>query len=129
VHRLNTVITLTFAVTALFLVPVYNGADSIINLVQELNGLLSMPILSAFITGLLFSNVDARAVIISVILGTGLYAMFTFIESFWSPVHYIHLMLVTLVFCVSSALLLNRLMFGRKAVYGARLTPVLDADQ
>ena len=117
VHRLNTLISLSFVVTAIALVPVYNGADSIINLVQQLNGLLSMPILSAFITGLVFRNVDARAVIISVILGTGLYAIFTFA---WTPVHYIHLMFVTLIFCVSSALALNRLLFGRTAGLGRR---------
>lgn len=124
VHKLNTTITLAFAATALLLVPVYNGADSIINLVQELNGLLSMPILSAFITGLLFTNVDARAVIISVILGTGLYAMFTFITSFWSPIHYIHLMLVTLIFCVCSALAMSQFLFGKKPVFGPKLVPM-----
>lgn len=112
VHRLSTVISISFVITAIALVPAYDGADSIMNLVQQLNGLLSMPILSAFITGLLFVNVDARAVIISVVLGTGLYAIFTFA---WTPVHYIHLMLVTLVFCVACALTLNRALFGRSA--------------
>lgn len=126
VHKLNTIITLVFAATALMLVPVYNGAESIINLVQELNGLLSMPILSAFITGLLFTNVDARAVIISVILGTGLYAMFTFVTSFWSPIHYIHLMLVTLIFCVCSALLMSQILFGKKPLFGPKLTPLAE---
>ena len=113
VHRLNTLISLSFVVTAIALVPVYSGAESIINLVQQLNGLLSMPILSAFITGLVFRNVDARAVIVSVILGAGLYAIFTF---WWTPLHYIHLMLITLIFCVVSALAINRLVFGRVAV-------------
>ncbi len=115
VHRLNTVISISFVITAIALVPVYNGADSIINLVQQLNGLLSMPILSAFITGLVFRNVDSRAVIASVILGTGLYALFTF---WWTPLHYIHLMLITLIFCVACALTLNRLMFGKTASLG-----------
>lgn len=115
VHLLNIVISLGFVATAIALVPVYNGADSIINLVQQLNGLLSMPILSAFITGLLFTGVDARAVIISVILGTGLYAVFTFI---WTPLHYIHLMFITLCCCVGAALLLNRLLFGGVARLG-----------
>ena len=115
VHRLNTVISISFVITAIALVPVYDGADSIINLVQQLNGLLSMPILSAFITGLVFRNVDSRAVIVSVILGTGLYALFTFL---WTPLHYIHLMLITLIFCVACALTLNRLMFGKTASLG-----------
>lgn len=115
VHRLNTLISISFVITAIALVPVYDGADSIINLVQQLNGLLSMPILSAFITGLVFRNVDSRAVIVSVILGTGLYALFTF---WWTPLHYIHLMLITLIFCVLCALTLNRLMFGKTASFG-----------
>ena len=59
VARLNTVISLAFMVMSIILVPVYSGADSIINLVQQLNGLLSMPILSAFILGLAFRGVDA----------------------------------------------------------------------
>ncbi len=113
VHFMNTVITIGFVLTAIALVPVYNGADSIINLVQQLNGLLSMPILSAFITGLMFANVDARAVIISVVLGTGLYAFFTFM---WTPFHYIHLMLFTLCFCIAMALILNRVLFGRQVL-------------
>lgn len=115
VHFMNVVITLGFTITAVALVPVYDGAESIINLVQQLYGLLSMPILSAFITGLLFTNVDARAVIVSVILGTGLYAFFTFV---WTPLHYIHLMFITLCFCVGGALLINRVLFGN----GVRLT-------
>ena len=112
VHRLNTLISLSFVFTAIALVPVYSGAESIINLVQQLNGLLSMPILSAFVTGLVFRNVDARAVIVSVVLGTGLYAFFTFM---WTPLHYIHLMLVTLLFCVLTALAINRMVFNRVA--------------
>ncbi len=124
VHRLNTVISITFVLTAIALVPVYNGADSIINLVQQLNGLLSMPILSAFLTGLLFRNVDARAIMISVLLGTGLYAFFTFS---WTPLHYIHLMLITLVFCVVVGLTLNLVVFGKRAELSRGLRPQVDA--
>ena len=54
-----------------------------------------MPILSAFITGLMFRNVDARAVIISVVMGTTLYAIFTFWKG--PPIHYIHQMLIVLI--------------------------------
>ena len=53
-RRLNLVITVSFVLIGLAMVPLYATADSIINLVQELYGLLSMPILSAFIVGLLF---------------------------------------------------------------------------
>lgn len=113
VHKLNTIISVTFAVLAVLLVPVYNGADSIINLVQQLNGLLSMPILSAFIVGLMFRNVDARAVIATVLFGIALYAVFTFV---WTPIHYIHLMAITLFICIALALILNRLLYGKRAV-------------
>ncbi len=112
VHKLNTIISISFVILALLLVPVYDGADSIINLVQQLNGLLSMPILSAFIVGLLFRNVDARAVITTVIFGIALYAMFTFL---WTPIHYIHLMAVTLFICIFLALIINRVLFGKTA--------------
>ncbi len=113
VGRLNTIISLAFMVLSVLLVPVYMGAASIINLVQQLNGLLSMPILSAFIVGLMFRNVDARAVMGAVVFGALLYAVFTFV---WTPTHYIHLMVVTLGACVAFALGVNRLVFGKRAV-------------
>lgn len=112
VARLNAAITLGFVALAIALVPVYNGAASIINLVQQLNGLLSMPILSVFIVGLLFRNVDARAAIIGVIFGVGLYSVFTFV---WTPLHYIHLMFITLWTTVGFELLLNRVIFNKRA--------------
>ena len=49
------------------MVPVYAQSDSIINLLQELWGLISMPILACFAVGLLFKNVDYRAAIAAVI--------------------------------------------------------------
>jgi len=112
VKRLSGITTLIFVAVSIMLVPVYQGADSIINLIQELWGLVSMPILSVFIVGLLFDNVNAKAAIAAVIFGTLLYAFFTFV---WMPIHYIHMMLVTLVTCVVAALLINRVVFGQKA--------------
>ena len=112
--KLSTTVSIAFVVVALALVPVYSGTDSIINLLQQLNGLLSMPILSAFITGLLFRNVDARAVMLSVVFGTSLYAYFTF---GWAPFHYIHMMFITLLSCVGVALFLNRALFRKKAEF------------
>ena len=117
VGRLNRIISLAFMLVSIALVPVYSGADSIINLVQQLNGLLSMPILSVFIVGLLFTDVDARAMMAALLFGVGLYAVFTFV---WTPVHYIHLMLVTLLACIALALALNRLVFGRHARWVGR---------
>ncbi|MEK9934760.1 MAG: SLC5 family protein, partial [Luminiphilus sp.] len=112
--RLNLVITLVFVVIGLAMVPVYATADSIINLVQELYGLLSMPILSAFIVGLLFRDVAAGAAIIAVVLGVLLYGFFSFV---WAPLHYIHMMFFTVIFCVLSALTVSRLIFGTRPAF------------
>lgn len=109
VPRLNAIITLAIVVIGLTLVPVYATADSIINIIQQLYGLLSMPILSAFIVGLLFNNVDARAVIAAVALGVIEYGIFSFV---WVPAHYIHMMFVTLVSCVLIALCISRVLRG-----------------
>jgi len=79
VHVVSNVASISFCVLALFLVPFYASAESIINLVQELYGMLSMPILSVFIVGLLFNNVDAKAAIAAVLTGTVSYAFFVFV--------------------------------------------------
>ncbi|KPF62595.1 sodium:solute symporter [alpha proteobacterium AAP81b] len=114
VPRLNLIVSVAFIAIAIAMVPVYANAVSIINLLQQLNGLLSMPILSAFIVGLLFRDVEARAAIAAVVFGVALYAVFSFA---WAPfgLHYIHLMLVTLIATIGFALLVNRLVFGRRA--------------
>lgn len=114
VKKLSGWVTTIFVLLALGLVPLYAQADSIINTVQQLYGLLSMPILSTFLVGLLFRNVDPRAMIIAVVSGTILYGLFSFT---WSPLHYIHLMFITLIFCVVTALSVNALVFGRKSEY------------
>ena len=110
---LGTLITASFVVIALMLVPIYDGTESIINLVQELNGLLSMPILSAFIVSLCFTGVRAEAAIAAVVFGVALYAVFTFL---WEPLHYIHLMLITLIASISFSLVVNRVCLGGKAI-------------
>jgi solute:Na+ symporter, SSS family len=114
VGRLNTLISIVFMLLSIALVPIYSGAASIINLVQQLNGLLSMPILSAFILGLAFRNVDARAAMASLIFGTSLYAFFTFV---WTPIHYIHLMAITLLACILFGLLVNTIIFRKMASF------------
>ena len=120
VPRLSGVITTLFVIAALMLVPVYSGADSIINLVQQLNGLLSMPILSAFIVSLLFRNVVPMSAIFGVIFGTCFYGALSFgyielpVVSSW---HYIHQMLLTLILSISFALASNRLLFGKTPEY------------
>jgi len=114
VPRLSMWVSIGFVVLSLVLVPVYDGADSIINLVQKLNGLTSMPVLSVFIVGLLFRNVDARAAIAGLVFGVCLYAIFSF---GWAPLHYIHMMFITLWTTVAFSLTLNRWVFGKKAEF------------
>lgn len=118
VKRLNNVVSISFVLIAILLVPAFATADSLINLLQQLNGLLSMPILSAFITGLMFRNVRAESVIMSVVFGTALYGYFTFGTAPFG-LHFIHLMAITLISCVIFALVLNRVVFKNKAVFVA----------
>ncbi|GAA0665335.1 SLC5 family protein [Rheinheimera tangshanensis] len=127
VFKLSGYVTLGLTVLTLVLVPVYQHADSIINLLQQLNGLLSMPILSIFVVGLLFTNVDARAAIAAVIFGVLLYGSLTFSFSpFYSSWHYIHLMPITLFSCVAFALILNKVVFGQQTRWSGKLEPVVE---
>ena len=114
-------------IISLALVPIYDGTESIVNLVQQLYGLLSMPILSTFLVGLLFNNVEAKVMILAMVAGVLLYAIFTFV---WTPLHYIHLMFITLMVCVVLALILNKLMFGQWAKLNSRYLqkPLLRID-
>ncbi|WP_128891806.1 sodium/solute symporter [Erythrobacter sp. HKB08] len=117
--KLGAVMSVLATILAIMLVPMFMTAESIINLLQQLNGLLSMPILSAFIAGLLFRNVGAPAAIAGVVWGVALYGGF----SFWLQpaglvaMHYIDFMVVTLVTSVIAALVFNRLVMGRKAEF------------
>lgn len=114
-----------FALFSVIMVPVYSGAESIIQLIQQLLGLFSMPILAAFITGLLFRNVDARAVIATLLFGAVFYALLSFGWPVWhradpmlpAPPHFLHLMFVTVWSCVGFALAFNRLALGKRAVF------------
>jgi len=115
VVKLSRNVTVLLVFLSLILVPVYQKADSIINLIQQLWGILSMPILSIFIVGLLFKNVAAKAGIIAVVFGVCLYSFFTFI---WTPLHYLHLMFFTVICCVGCALLVNKFVFGNSAQLG-----------
>jgi SSS family solute:Na+ symporter len=119
--RIATWTSVVLTVTSIALVPVFENAESIINLLQQLNGLASMPILSAFIAGLMFRNVDARAAVGGVIWGFAFYATFSAVlqpEGITPPwFHYIDAMLVTLVTSVLFSLTVNRLLFGNRAEY------------
>lgn len=123
--RLGALVSAVLTIIAVALVPIYQDADSIINLLQQLNGLLSMPILSAFVVGLLFRGVDARAAIVGVVWGFALYAAYTFILHPRGVVamHYIDFMVVVLVSSVAAALAVNRwILSGRTRVTAQRRT-------
>jgi SSS family solute:Na+ symporter len=126
IKRLSLWVSIFMVITSLLLVPFFATQDSLINTVQTLYGLLSMPILSAFIVGVLFKNVDARAMIMAVVFGVLFY--------FWmlNPLaenadlttqrvglHYIHLMAINLFTMVGLALALNRFVFKQKAIWDA----------
>ncbi len=124
VSRISALVTVILVLNSLLMVPLYQQANSIIDLLQQLWGLLSMPILSIFIVGLLFKNVEAKAGMIAVVLGVLIYAFFSFV---WSPVHYIHMMLVTLVLCVIIALTINRWVYGNRAELVGRQASLREA--
>lgn len=127
VKKLSLWVSISMVVLAFMMIPIFNNPEqSIINTVQRLYGLLSMPILAAFVVGLLFKNVEAKAVIISVIFGVGFYywmllplAENASLQTQNVQLHYIHLMAINLITMVIVALLLNRLVFKSKAKWDA----------
>jgi SSS family solute:Na+ symporter len=130
--KLAAIVSVILTITSILIVPAFESATSIINLLQELNGLLSMPILSAFIAGLLFNNVDARAAVAGLLYGVCAYALHNFIlykpdmlyagETWYQHVglgglHYIDVMVFVLFSAVLVALTVNRLLFGNRATF------------
>lgn len=115
VPRLSAIVQVAFVVLSIGMVPVFAGAESIIALLQKLNGLLSMPVLSAFVVGLVFRNVHAGAAATGLLSGLVGYAVFIF---HFQPAgvitfHYIHAMAITFFGCVAIALAVNKFVFGR----------------
>jgi SSS family solute:Na+ symporter len=96
--RLSMIASIMFTISSVALVPLYQNAQSIINLLQQLNGLSSMPILSAFIVGLMFRDVAAGAATGGVLWGVALYAAFSFVlqPAGIITLHYIDFMVITL---------------------------------
>ena len=115
VKRVGQWVAVLFTVGSLLIVPVYEHSRSIVDTLQRLNGLYSMPVLAIFITAVAFPWVKGRAARIGLAFGAVLYAVFTFV---WSPLHYIHLMAITLAATLAIILLVDRLM----APAPARLT-------
>ena len=122
VRKLSLWVSVVMVALAFLMIPIFNNPEqSIINTVQRLYGLLSMPILAAFVVGLLFKNVDARAVIISVIFGVLFYywMLLPLVDTQNINLHYIHLMAINLIAMVIMALALNRIAFGKTAKWDA----------
>ncbi|KGM53637.1 sodium:solute symporter [Lysobacter arseniciresistens ZS79] len=115
-RRVGQRVAVVFALASLAMVPLYQHAESIIATLQQLNGLYSMPVLAAFVVAVLFKRIDSRAVRTGLVFGAALYAVFTFA---WTPLHYIHLMFITLVATVAVTWVLGRLLDrGAAAVPG-----------
>ncbi|MEM6913360.1 MAG: sodium/solute symporter [Pseudomonadota bacterium] len=81
VPRVATIFSLIMVVLAISMVPVFANAESLINLLQQLYGLSSMPVLAAFTLALLFNDVDYRTAMIGVVFGVCFYAVHAFILS------------------------------------------------
>jgi SSS family solute:Na+ symporter len=107
VKRVGQWVAVLFTIGSLLIVPVYEHSRSIVDTLQRLNGLYSMPVLAIFITAVAFPWVKGRAARIGLAFGAVLYAVFTFA---WSPLHYIHLMAITLVATLAMILAVDRLM-------------------
>jgi solute:Na+ symporter, SSS family len=114
IRKLSLIVSLIFIAISIAMVPIYANAESIINLLQQLNGLTSMPILAAFVVGLLFTNVDARAAIAAVVFGIIFYAILSFVLKPFE-LHYIHLMAFNLFATIAVALAINRFIFSKRA--------------
>jgi hypothetical protein len=97
----------------LAMVPLFQNAQSIIDLLQRLNGLYSMPVLAAFLAAIFFSRLNATAVKAGILFGAALYAVFTFA---WSPLHYIHLMAITLAATLAVMFAVDRMLPARQPV-------------
>ena len=114
--RIGQVVQLVFMLVSLAMVPLYQNATSIIGTLQQLNGLYSMPVLASFIVAIFVRGANAKAIRIALVFGVALYAMFTFA---WTPLHYLHLMFITLVATILVAVGLSRLMGAPAAVVDA----------
>jgi SSS family solute:Na+ symporter len=105
--RIGQIVQLVFMLVSLAMVPLYQNATSIIGTLQQLNGLYSMPVLASFIVAIFVRGANATAIRIALVFGVALYAMFTFA---WTPLHYLHLMFITLVATILVAVVLSRVM-------------------
>ncbi|WP_324726161.1 sodium:solute symporter family transporter [Actomonas aquatica] len=120
VPRISVLTSVLFALLGIALVPAYIGAESIIQLIQQLIGVFSIPILSVFIIGLAFDGIDARAIIATLVFGALTYWAGT---SLWGGLHFVHIGAITLLLNAVFALAVNRLILGRRATFSRTLLP------
>ena len=106
-RRIGQRVQLVFMLVSLALVPMYEQARSIISTLQQLNGLYSMPVLAAFIVAIFARGANARALRWAMVFGVTLYTIFTFV---WTPLHYLHLMFITLLATIAFAVVGSRVM-------------------
>ncbi|HBK57144.1 MAG TPA: solute:sodium symporter family transporter [Xanthomonadales bacterium] len=105
VRRIGQRVAILCTLGSLTMVPLYQHSRSIIDTLQRVNGLYSMPVLAAFLVAVFHQGARATAVKIGLLFGAGLYALFTFV---WSPLHYIHLMAITLAATIAVIVALSR---------------------
>jgi SSS family solute:Na+ symporter len=72
-----------------------------------------MPVLAAFIVAIFVRGANARALRWAMLFGVSLYTVFTFV---WTPLHYLHLMFITLLATIAFAVIGSRLMARPAAV-------------
>lgn len=111
VKRVGQWVAVVFTIGSLMIVPIYENSRSIVDTLQRLNGLYSMPVLAIFITAVMFPWVRGIAARVGIVFGAVMYAVFTFV---WSPLHYIHLMFITLMATMAVILVLDRLLPGAR---------------
>ncbi|MDZ4350511.1 MAG: solute:sodium symporter family transporter [Xanthomonadaceae bacterium] len=112
VKRIGQRVAILFTLGSLAMVPLYQHSRSIIDTLQRVNGLYSMPVLAAFLVAVFYRGARAAAVKFGLLFGAALYAVFTFA---WSPLHYIHLMAITLAATIAVIVLLSRWAGARAA--------------
>lgn len=106
--RIGQYVAVVYTIVPVLMVPLFENARSIIDLLQKLNGLYSMPVLAIFLVAVVYGNrVSGLAARYGLLFGAALYGAFTFV---WSPLHYIHLMFLTLVVTIAFILGLSRLL-------------------
>jgi solute:Na+ symporter, SSS family len=116
VKKIGQRVATIFAVVGVAMVPLFEHAQSIVDTLQRLNGLYSMPVLAAFLAAVFMRGVRAHAVKIGIAFGAALYAVFTFV---WSPLHYIHLMAITLAATLLVIVLIDRMAGGVRSATNA----------